>query len=461
MIENVTYDEIKISQFARLVRTLTVDDVKAFAAVSGDNNPAHLDNDYARTSLFHEVIGHGMWSGSLISAVLGTQFPGPGTIYLGQTLEFKRPVKIGDTVTMLITVLKKNDDKKSVTLECIGTNQHMEKVLVGEAVVLAPTEKVRVEIGATPQIHLFDPEAGLKKLLTLGSHLDPVTCAVVHPCDESSILGAIDAAKNNLINPIMVGPENRIRELAQQLEIDLNGIKIIPSLHSHHAAEIAVDLAATGKVEALMKGSLHTNELMHAVVSNHALLTKHRLSHIFRFEVPLYSKPLFISDAAINIKPNLIEKRDIIQNAINLFHILNDHDPKVAILSAVENIEPDIPSTIDAAALCKMADRGQITGGILDGPLAFDNAISPEAVKVKKIHSLVAGDADILIVPDLESGNMLAKQLDYLGGATTCGIVLGGRVPIALTSRSDGRNTRMASALLAKLVAHHYRNEKP
>jgi phosphate acetyltransferase len=220
-------------------------------------------------------------------------------------------------------------------------------------------------------------------------------------------------------------------------------------------------MAAARQVEALMKGSLHTDEMIHAVVANAALRTARRMSHVFRFDVPTYAKPLLLTDAALNIHPNLQDKADIVQNAIQFARIMGTALPKVAILSAVETINPNIPSTLDAAALCKMAQRGQISGGLLDGPLAFDNAISPHAARIKQIESDVAGDADILVVPDLESGNMLAKQLEYLGGATASGIVLGARVPIALTSRADGVSARMASALLAKLIAHHNRMIQP
>jgi len=227
--------------------------------------------------------------------------------------------------------------------------------------------------------------------------------------------------------------------------------------HSHAAAALAATMAADKRVEALMKGSLHTDELIHAVLLETQLRTARRMSHVFRFDVPSYSKPLLLTDAALNIRPTLAEKADIVQNAILLAQILGVAEPKVAILSAVETINPGIPSTLDAAALCKMAQRGQITGGLLDGPLAFDNAISAHAAHIKKISSEVAGDADILVVPDLESGNMLGKQLQYLGGATSSGIVLGARVPIALTSRADGSTARIASALLGKLVVHHNR----
>ncbi|MDD2948325.1 MAG: bifunctional enoyl-CoA hydratase/phosphate acetyltransferase, partial [Rugosibacter sp.] len=231
--------------------------------------------------------------------------------------------------------------------------------------------------------------------------------------------------------------------------------------HSHEAADKAADMAARGEVDMLMKGSLHTDELIHAVLARPTLRTGRRMSHVFRFDVPLYAKPLLITDAALNICPTLQEKVDIVQNAIDFAHVMGIAAPKVAILAAVETVSPNMASTLDAAALCKMADRGQIKGGVLDGPLAFDNAISPEAARIKHIESLVAGDADILVVPDLESGNMLAKQLEYLGGANGAGLVLGARVPIALTSRADGLMNRVASALLAQLVAYSTRTHQP
>ncbi len=293
------------------------------------------------------------------------------------------------------------------------------------------------------------------------SHLPAVACAVVHPCDLPSLRGALDAARLGLIVPTLIGPEARLRALAEEGELDLHGIAIDCVPHSVAAAERAATLAADGAVEAIMKGSLHTDELMHAVIANRALRTKRRLSHVFRFDVPMYDKPLLLTDAALNIHPSLEEKADIVQNAIVLAHALGDPCPNVAILAAVETVNIKMQSTIDAAALCKMADRGQITGARLDGPLAFDNAVSMEAVRIKGIHSDVAGNADILVVPDLESGNMLAKQLEYLAGATTCGVVLGARVPIALTSRADGADARVGSVVLALLMAHHHRREQP
>ncbi len=455
LVENVTYDEITVGQSARLLRTLTLNDIQAFAAVSGDTNPAHLDAEYANDTLYHGVIAHGMWSGALISALLGTQFPGPGTIYLDQALHFTRPVRVGDTLTVTVTVVSKDDNNKSVALDCQVLNQKGERVLHGTARVLAPTEKVRLPQVHAPKIQLFDPEARFKELLALGAGLAALRCAVVHPCDAGSLSGAMDAARYGLIVPVLIGPEVRLRHLAEESGIDLTGVEIISVPHSHAAAEKAADLAVKGEVAVLMKGSLHTDELVHAVLAQRSLRTGRRMSHVFRFDIPLYSKPLLITDAALNIRPTLPEKVDIIQNAIDFARVLGVKTPKVAILSAVETVNPNIPSTLDAAALCKMAERGQIKGGLLDGPLAFDNAISAHAAQIKNIKSLVAGNADILAVPDLESGNMLAKQLEYLAGASGAGLVLGARVPIALTSRADGPMNRVASALLALLAAHH------
>ena len=457
LIENLTYDELSVGQTAQLIRTLTLADIQAFAAVSGDTNPAHLDPVYAHDTLFHGVIAHGMWGGALISALLGTQFPGPGTIYLQQDLHFSRPVRIGDTLTVTVTITVLDDAKKKVDLDCEVINQHAERVLYGSARVLAPTQKVRRPRSTVPHIQLFDPEARFKALLARAEGMEAVRCAVVHPCDAESLSGALDAARYGLIIPVLIGPTAKIDKVALDAGLDLSGVERVAVPHSHAAADVAADMAAKGQVEILMKGSLHTDELLHAVLAQPSLRTGRRMSHVFRFDVPMYPKPLMVTDAALNIRPSLMDKVDIVQNAIDWAHILNIERPKVAILAAVETVNPDMPSTLDAAALCKMADRGQIQGGLLDGPLAFDNAISTHAAQIKHIVSQVAGDADILAVPDLESGNILAKQLEYLAGATGAGLVLGARVPIALTSRADSANTRVASALLALLAAHHAR----
>ena len=293
-----------------------------------------------------------------------------------------------------------------------------------------------------------------QRLVDAARALKPVITAVVHPCDASSLKGALDAAKMGLIKPVLVGPKNRIAEVAKANDLDIGPYHIVDAPHSHSAAAKAVELVREGKAEALMKGSLHTDELMGAVVKRETgLRTARRISHCFVLDVPGYDAPLIISDAAVNIAPTLADKVDIVQNAIELAHALRFKEVRVAILSAMETVNPDVASTVEAAALCKMADRGQITGGTLDGPLALDNAISLESVQIKKIKSEVAGRANVLIVPDLEAGNMLAKSLTFLASADAAGLVLGAKVPIILTSRADSVMARLASCAVATMIA--------
>ena len=292
-------------------------------------------------------------------------------------------------------------------------------------------------------------------LLELCRSLPPLPIAVAHPCDVPSLGATIEAARLDLIRPTLVGPAQRIRAVAAQAGLDLGSMPIVDTPHSHASADKAVEIVRAGQVEALMKGSLHTDELMAAIVpSATGLRTARRVSHVFVMDVPTYPRLLFVTDAAVNIFPTLDDKVDIAQNAIDLARTLGIEKPKVAVLSAVETVTSKIESTLHAAALCKMADRGQITGGVVDGPLAFDNAVSEHAAKAKKIESPVAGRADILLVPDLEAGNMVAKQLQYLAGADAAGIVLGTRVPVVLTSRADTVRTRLASTAVMALVAH-------
>ncbi|AHE52303.1 bifunctional enoyl-CoA hydratase/phosphate acetyltransferase [Sphingomonas sanxanigenens] len=452
MIENRTFDEIGVGDTASIVRTLTGQDIQLFALVSGDVNPAHMDADYAATDLFRRVIAHGMWGGGLISAVLGTELPGPGAIYLSQSLRFTWPVGLGDTITASVTVIEKRPDHDIVIFDCRCVNQDGELVISGQAEVKAPREKVRRARATLPEIQLRDHD-GYRRLIDLTKG-EPESTAVAHPCSAAALLAAIEAAEAGLIAPILVGPDARIRQAAQEAGKDISGVRIVHADHSHDAAAKAVALVRSGEARLLMKGSLHTDELMGAVVrSSTGLRTERRISHAYIMDVPDHPAPLIITDAAINIAPTLQEKADIIRNAIDLAQVIGIEEPKVAILSAVETVNPDIPSTLDAAALCKMADRGQISGGLLDGPLAFDNAISEAAAKEKGIVSPVAGKADILVVPNLEAGNMLAKQLTFLGGADAAGIVLGARVPIILTSRADSLRTRLASCAVAVLMA--------
>jgi phosphate acetyltransferase len=301
-----------------------------------------------------------------------------------------------------------------------------------------------------------------ERLVAATKNLQPLMTAVAHPCDESSLRGALEAAEAGIITPILVGPETKIRGVAQSLDLDIENVEIIDVPNSHAAAAKAVEFVRAGNAQLVMKGSLHSDELLGAVAKRETgLRTARRISHVFVMDVPTHPQTLFITDAAVNIAPDLLAKRDIIQNAIDLYAGLGLGTPKVAILSAVETVNPAIPSTIEAAALCKMAERGQITGGELDGPLAFDNAISPEAARIKGIKSPVAGKAQILVVPDLEAGNMLAKNLSFLSRADAAGIVLGARVPIILTSRADNVRTRMASCAVAMLLAYSQMAKAP
>lgn len=461
-IENRTFDEIEIGDSAVLTRTLKPEDIELFAVMSGDVNPAHVDPEYARSDIFHKVIAHGMWGGALISAVLGTELPGPGTIYLNQNFNFRGAVGIGDTITVRVTVAEKKAKHQHVVLDCCCLNQSGKTVIEGQALVIAPAEKVRRPRVMLPEVHLHERGARFNALIEASIGPAPVRTAVVHPCDALSLKGALAAAEKGIMVPVLIGPKAKILATAAEIQCDLKDIEIIDVPYSHAAAECAVAMARDGRVDMLMKGKIHTDELLKPVVAKDTgLRTERRISHVFALDVPNYSKPLLISDAAINIFPDLPTKRDIVQNAIDLALALGIDVPKVALLSAVETVTLSIPSTVDASALCKMADRGQITGGVLDGPLAIDNAVSETAASAKGIRSDVAGQADILIVPDLEAGNMIAKQLIYLAGADAAGIVLGARVPIVLTSRADGVLSRLASAAMARLFVHHQTTGTP
>jgi len=452
-IENQTFDEIAIGATASLTRKLTRRDIELFAVMSGDVNPAHVDPEYAKSDMFHKIIAHGMWGGALISTVLGTELPGPGTIYLDQTFRFLGPVALGDTVTVTVTAREKDEKHHRVRFDCKCINQNGKVVIDGSALVIAPTEKIKRRRIELPEVRLEERGAKFRRMIAMAESLEPIVTAVVHPVDANSLGGAVMAAKTNLITPGLIGPERKIRATAGEAGIDITPYRLVPTEHSAAAAAQAVAMARKGEVGALMKGSLHTDEFMHPVIQHETgLHTDRRLSHVFVLDIPTFDRPLFITDGAINIYPDLEDKRDIVQNAIDLAHALGIATPKVAILSAIEFVEPKIKSTIEAAAICKMADRNQITGGIVDGPLAFDNAVSEEAARAKGIESTVAGHADILVVPDLEAGNMLGKQLEYLADAEAAGIVVGARIPLILTSRADSVQSRLASCAVAALL---------
>ncbi len=452
-IVNRTFDELIIGDFAQIVRTLTQDDIELFASVSGDVNPSHLDPVYADGTRFHGIIAHGMLGGSLFSTILGTMLPGAGTVYLSQDLHFRHPVMPGDTLTATVVVREMHADTNRVVLDCGCVNQDGRQVTIGSAEVIAPIEKVRRGRVPMPQVSLVRHVA-YNQLLARASGVGRLPTAVVHPCDRDSLQGTMEAAAAGFIAPILVGPETKILTIAAEAGVDLSGVQIINAEHSHAAAEVAVGLARDGRVKALMKGSLHTDELMHEVMRReNRRRTERRISHAYVMLLPTSGKLLILSDCAINIAPELGDKVDIVQNAIDLAVALGIVEPKVAVLAAVETVTARMQSTVDAAALCKMADRGQIRGGVLDGPLAFDNAISADAARKKGIVSAVAGEPDILIVPNLEAGNILAKQMTFSGGADAAGIVLGASVPIILTSRADSVRTRLASCAVAALAA--------
>jgi phosphotransacetylase/acyl dehydratase len=457
---NVTFDEIEVGKPVSFTRTLTRTEVDALALASGDLDPFHLEDAEARNSSAAPV-AQAVGAALLVSGILNRRMPGPGSVVVAENLEYRGKVAVGDRLTATVTAREKRREGNIVVFDCVCENQDGERIVAGSATVRAPTRRIAYSDLATPEVIVRHGDA-FARLLKRCEGLPAVRCAVVHPCDQDSLAGPLEAARRGLIEPVLVGPQAKIRAVAEAHGLDLGSHRILDAEHSHEAATKAVAMARAGEVDSLMKGSLHTDELMAAVVpSATGLRTARRISHVFVIDVPAYPRMLLVTDAAINIYPTLEDKADIAQNAIDLAHVLGIDEPKVAILSAVETINAKIQSTLDAAALCKMADRGQISGGVLDGPLAFDNAVSEQAAKTKKIVSPVAGRADILLVPDLEAGNMVAKQLQYLASAESAGIVLGTRVPIVLTSRADTVRTRLASTAVMKLVAAARREKTP
>jgi phosphotransacetylase/acyl dehydratase len=457
-IENHPFDELRVGASATLKRTLTEDDILLFAKVSGDVNPAHVDAAYAKTTRFGEVIAHGMLGGSLISTVLGTDFPGPGTIYVSQSLRFLRPVHPGDRLTVTVTVTSLDPAKRRAVLDTRCVDQDGAAVIEGQAEVVPPREKLRIRRTELPDVLLADKNMRYQQLLAGAQHFAAIRMAVVHPCSREALAGALDAARLGLIHPVLVGPAAEIQQVAAECGIKLGSTPLLDMPHSQAAAQKAVAMARSGEVEALMTGSLHIDQLLAAVVApGTGLRTGRRMSHVFVLDVPRYAKPLLVTDAAINVDPDLEAKADIVRNAIDLAHALGITRPKVALLSAIETVTSKLRSSMDAAALCKMADRGQITGGVLDGPLAFDNAVSAIAAGLNGIRSEVAGDADVLVVPNLEAGSLLAKQLEYLADAQAAGVMLGAKVPIVMTSPTDTAHSRIASCAVALLALRHAR----
>ena len=450
--KNCTYDDIAVGQSETTTRQMSVIEIEALALAAGEVDPFHLEG--ARHG--NGPVAPGAAAIALVSNLLLRRLPGPGAAIVATRLNYAGSIAVGDVLTATVSARAKQADHR-IEFECRCVNQQNVTLVEGLAVVTAPTQSAAYSNVATPEIVLRRND-GFAHLLRRCEGLPPVRCAIVHPCDRESLLGSLEAAKRGMIVPVLVGPEKKIRAVADAERADIAPYELVSTEHSHAAAAQAVELARAGEVDALMKGSLHTDEVMGAVVaSGTGLRTARRISHVFVMDVPTYPRLLLVTDAAVNIAPDLDTKADIVQNAIDLARVLGIAKPKVAILSAVETVSAKIPSTVDAAALCKMADRGQIEGGVLDGPLAFDNAISTLAAAAKKIVSPVAGQADILLVPDIDAGNMMAKQLQYLAGADSAGIVVGARVPIVLTSRADSVRMRLASTAVMMLVAHSRR----
>lgn len=459
-IENKLFDDIKIGDTVSEEKRISQEDVNLFAVISNDLNPTHTDIEYAKEVSLSNTTVHSMLSGSFFSSLLGNRLPGPGTVYLSQELNFHQPLFTDEHIKISITVINKDDSEQSIVFYCKVESLDREVIIVdGHAKVRAPAKKIKYHVENQLNVTIVDKHAKHQELVNNALRFEKSVMAIVYPCDEPSLGGAISAAEAGLITPILVGPKDKMLGIATGMGKDISLFEIIDEPDAHLAAIRAVNLVRDGKATSIMKGSLHTDELMGAVVSKEGIRTKSRISHVFYMDVPRYSKPLLITDAAVNIEPTFEDKVDIIQNAIYLAHSLSIEKPRVAILAAVETVNPKMRSTMEAAALCKMADRGQIKGAVLDGPLAFDNAISLKAANTKGIKSLVSGQADILVAPNLEAGNMVAKQLEYLADAVSAGIVLGARVPIALTSRADTEEVRVASAALCVIYANYLKNK--
>ncbi len=453
-LENRTFDEIAIGDSASMSRTLSQKDIELFAVMSGDVNPAHLDKEYARNEIFHKVIAHGMWGGALISSVLGTTLPGPGTIYISQTLKFIRPVGIGDEITVTVTAQEKDEKKKFIVFECTCANQDSKLVIQGSAKVLAPTEKVITQRPVLPEVILHNSGSKLRSLIEQAEGLATIRMAIAQPVHDYSITSVVEAVRAGLIEPILVGPEERIRSAADKAKLDISEFPIVSATHSHNAVEKAVQMARAGVVDAIMMSSRYLYEIMEAaLVRKQGIRTDRIMSHVSVTDIPFYDRLLFATDAYINTAPDINEHRDIINNAVELAHATGIEKPNVALLASTHAVDTRLPSTVSAAALCKMADRGQIANSIVEGPMPYDMAISAIAAKRKGVHSPICGQTDIAVCPNLESAHLLIRQLTSQNYAQAANIVLGARVPIVLPRSGDEPISRLASCALAVLMA--------
>ncbi|NBB69407.1 MAG: bifunctional enoyl-CoA hydratase/phosphate acetyltransferase [Alphaproteobacteria bacterium] len=447
---NFLYDEIELGQEASIERVLTTNDLIVFAHASGNLNPIHLPELDGDGDGRPEAVAPSMWVGSLFSAVIGNILPGIGSLYLGQNLRFHGRVTIGDAITARVRVREKRRERV-IVLDCRCELENGTLIADGEAQVIAPARKVELPDHQLPEL-MIERHQHFDRLLAACDDVEPITTAVAVPEDDASLGGALLAWHEGLITPILVGDRGRIEEVARALDADLGGVEIVDVADHVAAAARTVALVNDGRAAAIMKGHLHTGELLAEVTKRDGgLRSSRRLSHVFVMDVPGLPHPLLVTDAGINIAPDLEAKVDIVQNAIDLARALGMDTPRVGVLSAVETVNTKIPSTVDAAVLSKMADRGQIKGGVVDGPLAMDNAIDLQAAQTKGLVSLVAGKAQVLVAPNLEAGNMMAKELTFIAHAAAAGLVLGARVPIMLTSRADDEKSRLVSCALAQL----------
>ena len=454
-IQNRTFDEIKVGDSAQLVRVLRTEDIQLFAAISGDINPTHLDPEFAHSGQFRDIVGHSLWGGTLVSAILGNEFPGPGTVYVSQSLNFWRPVTVGDTLTVTITCREMFEHNHHIVFDCKVLNQNGAKVMDGVAEVSAPTERIRRPRVLPPEISIADQEERFRCLLALTEGMPPLPVAAAFPCDAITLRGLLQAAEIGLILPILVGPGRKIRAVAEEQGLGLKGRHIV-DVDEAHATRTAIALCRDGEARALAQGSLHLGPFLRAVLSRDSgLRTARRASHAFFVSASAYPKPLLLTDAVLNTAPTLEEKIDIIQSALELSQMLGVCDPKVALLASTDTVDPNIPTTQEIAALCEMASSGRIRGGLLDGPLCFDSAVSPRAAHAKGLHSPVAGNADVLVAPNAEAAHMIAKQFECLIGALTGGLILGTQVPVILAGRADTVQTRTVSCIIAQLLNHH------
>jgi phosphotransacetylase/acyl dehydratase len=451
-LSNTPYDALRVGMEARYERVCMVDDLYVFANASGNLNPLHLPKEDGDCDGTPEALAPSLWLGALISAVLGNRLPGPGTLYQSQTLKFLGRAYAGDKVVAKVRVLEKLPG--SVVRFKTWVERADGMLLVeGEAEVIAPQKQQSFEAADVPGLTVRDHEH-FDRLLELARPLPPIPTSVVAPETAVALAGAILAAEQTLIVPILIGCQAKIEAAAAQINADLSGYEIINVPDHDAAAARAVALVHEGRARAVMKGDLHTDQLLRAILKREGgLRTSRRLSHVFVMDVPGLEHLLLVTDAAINIAPNLQTKVDIAQNAIYLALALGITEPKVGVLSAVETVTPSIPSTLDAAILSKMAERGQIKGGLVDGPLAMDNDVDLNAARTKGLTSLVAGRANILLAPNLEAGNMIAKELTFLAHAQAGGLVMGAQVPVILTSRADDDKSRLASCAVAALYA--------